>query len=70
MELQKYIGETIKQRTTELGMSRYEVERLTGISYNQLMNIEKGQSTSTRLLSTLFEKLGLEIKIKAKKNKK
>lgn len=70
MELQKYIGETIKQRTTELGMSRYEVERLTGISYNQLMNIEKGQSTSTRLLSNLFEKLGLEIKIKAKKNKK
>lgn len=70
MELQKYIGETIKQRTTELGMSRYEVERITGISYNQLMNIEKGQSTSTRLLSNLFEKLGLEIKIKAKKNKK
>lgn len=70
MELQKYIGETIKQRTTELGMSRYEVERMTGISYNQLMNIEKGQSTSTRLLSNLFEKLGLEIKIKAKKNKK
>lgn len=67
MELQEYIGERIKRRSEELGLSRYELERRTGISYNQLMNIERGQSTSTRLLSKLFEELGLEFVVKAKK---
>lgn len=67
MELQKYIGKIIKQRAEELGLSRYELERRTGISYNQLMNIERGQSTSTRLLSKLFEELGLEFVVKTKK---
>lgn len=67
MELQEYIGEVIRQRKEELGLSRYEIQRRTGITYVQLMNIEKGQSTTTRLLSKLFDELGLEIKVKAKK---
>lgn len=67
MELQEYIGEVIRQRKEELGLSRYEIQRRTGITYVQLMNIEKGQSTTTRLLSKLFNELGLEIKVKAKK---
>lgn len=66
MELQEYIGEVIRQRKEELGLSRYEIQRRTGITYVQLMNIEKGQSTTTRLLSKLFDELGLEIKVKAK----
>lgn len=66
MELQEYIGEIIRQRAEELGLSRYELERRTGISYNQLMNIERGKSTSTRLLSKLFEELGLEISVNVK----
>lgn len=66
MELQIYIGNVIRQRAEELGLSRYELERRTGISYNQLMNIERGKSTSTRLLSKLFEELGLEISVNVK----
>lgn len=66
MDLQKYIGERIKRRSEELGLSRYELERRTGISYNQLMNIERGESTSTRLLSKIFEALDLEIFINVK----
>lgn len=67
MELQEYIGNIIKQRKEELGLSRRELVRRTGISELQIINIERGQSTSTRLLSKLFEELGLEIKVKAKK---
>lgn len=67
MELQEYIGEVIRQRKEELGLSRYEIQRRTGITYVHLMNIEKGQSTTTRLLSKLFDELGLEFVVKAKK---
>lgn len=67
MELQEYIGEVIRQRKEELGLSRRELVRRTGISELQIINIERGQSTSTRLLSKLFEELGLEIEVKAKK---
>lgn len=67
MELQEYIGEVIRQRKEELGLSRRELVRRTGISELQIINIERGQSTSTRLLSKLFEELGLEFIVKAKK---
>ena len=67
MELQEYIGEVIRQRKEELGLSRRELVRRTGISELQIINIERGQSTSTRLLSKLFDALGLEIVVKAKK---
>ena len=67
MELQEYIGNIIKQRKEELGLSRRELVRRTGISELQMINIERGQSTSTRLLSKLFEELGLEFVVKAKK---
>lgn len=66
MELQTYIAEVIKQRKEELGLSRYELERRTGITYNQIMNIEKGKSTSTRLLNKLFEVLELEVSVNVK----
>ena len=66
MELQEYISETIKRRKEELGLSRYELERRTGITYTQLINIERGNSTSTRLLSKIFEALDLEFSINVK----
>lgn len=68
MELQEYIGKVIRQRKEELGLSRYELERRTGITYNQLLNIERGKSTSTRLLSKIFEALDLELSINVKTN--
>lgn len=66
MELQEYIGNIIRQRKEELGLSRYELERRTGITYNQLLNIERGKSTSTRLLSKILDALDLELSINAK----
>lgn len=69
MNLQEYIGEMIRQRKEELGLSRYELMRKTGISYNQLINIEKGESVSTRLLERLFKVLKLEIVITTKKTR-
>lgn len=69
MNLQEYIGEMIRQRKEELGLSRYELMRKTGISYNQLINIERGESVSTRLLERLFKVLKLELVITAKKTR-
>lgn len=66
MDLQKYIGETIKKRREELNISRYELERRTGITYVQLMNIENGESTTTRLLSKIFDALELVFRVKVK----
>lgn len=66
MELQTYIADVIRKRKEELGLSRYELERRTGITYNQIMNIEKGKSTSTRLLNKLFEVLELEVSVNVK----
>lgn len=66
MNLQEYIGNVVKNRKEELGISRYELERRSGISYVQLLNIERGESTTTRILSKLFDVLGLEIVIKNK----
>lgn len=66
MELQEYIGEIVKKRREELGINKIELERRTRISRMQLLNIENGKSTSTRLLSMLFKELGLEITLKIK----
>ena len=68
MNLQEYIGNVVKDRKEELGISRYELERRSGISYVQLLNIERGESTTTRILSKLFDVLGLEIVIKNKES--
>lgn len=67
MNLQEYIGEVIKKRKEELGFSRYELARRSGVTHVQLMNIERGGSTSTRLLSKIFEALDLEISVNVKK---
>lgn len=66
MNLQEYIGEAVKEKKKELGFSRYELERRSGISYNQIMNIERGESTTTRILDKLFDLLGLEVIIRDK----
>lgn len=66
MSLQEYIGEAVKEKKKELGLSRYELERRSGISYNQIMNIERGESTTTRILDKLFDLLGLEVIIRDK----
>lgn len=64
MELSEYISDAIVKRRAELGMSRYELERQTGISYNQLMNMENTGRTSLRLLDRVFKALKLKIVVK------
>lgn len=66
-DLQKYIGEIISKRKDELKVSRYELGRMSGISYVQLMNIEKGESTTTRILGKILDALDLELIIKPKR---
>lgn len=66
MGLSEYIGKIVKRKKEELGLSRYELERRSGISYNQIMNIERGESTTTRILDKLFDLLGLEVIIRDK----
>lgn len=66
MSLQEYIGEAVKEKKKELGFSRYELERRSGVSYVQILNIERGESTTTRILEKLFDVLGLEIIIRDK----
>ena len=68
MELNEYISKKIKERRVELNISRYKLMCDTGITYQQLINIEKGQSTSTRLLSKIFDVLQLEIQLKNSNN--
>ena len=64
MELSEYISDAIVKRRAELGMSRYELERQTGISYNQLMNMENTGKTSLRLLDRVLKALKLKIVVK------
>lgn len=66
MELNEYLSKIIKDRREELNISRYGLMRLTGITYQQLINIEKGQNTSTRLLAKIFNALQLEFQLKIK----
>lgn len=69
MEISEVISKEILKRKEELGLSRYEIERRTGISYNQITYIERGGSTTTRILSKLFDVLGLEILVVKKEDK-
>lgn len=66
MDIQTYIAKSIKKRREELGISRYDLERMSGITYNQLLNIERGKSTTTRLLDKIFTVLGMKFTIKTK----
>lgn len=50
----------------EMGMTRYKLAQRTGISYNRLMDIERGDSTSTRLLEEILNALDLDVKIISK----
>ena len=67
MNVQDIITEAIVARRKELCMSRYELEKRTGIAYNHLSKIEKGETSVTmRILDKLLDALGLELTIKTK----
>lgn len=66
MELNERITKAIVERREELGMSRYELAKRTGITYNRLMNIEKGDGMTIKSVDILFDALGLEFIIRNK----
>lgn len=66
MKKKNQISKTITERRRELGMSKNQLSVKTGISYSQIINIENGNSTSTRLLDKLLDALGLELNITVK----
>ncbi|WP_194975298.1 helix-turn-helix domain-containing protein [Aquiflexum lacus] len=66
--LSAHLGETIKRRRKELGITQPHLAELAGISTNTLYKLERGQSNpSLEVLNKLFEVLGMEIKLEVRK---
>ena len=62
------IGNSIKKRRKELGITQSHLSELADVSLNTLYMLERGQSNpSLEVLSKLAEVLGLEIKLEVRK---
>ncbi len=62
-----YIGETIKQRRNELGITQPHLAELAGISTNTVYKLERGKGNpSLEVLEKLSQVLGLELKLQVK----
>lgn len=62
--LSAHLGETIKKRRKELGITQPHLAELAGVSTNTLYKLERGQSNpSVEVLNKLVEVLGMEIKL-------
>ena len=61
------IGEAIKNRRKELGITQPHLAELANISTNTLYKLERGQGNpSLEVLTKLAEVLGLELKLEVK----
>ncbi|MBA3663265.1 MAG: helix-turn-helix transcriptional regulator [Bacteroidetes bacterium] len=68
--LSSIIGQTIKQRRKELGITQPDLAELASVSKNTLYKLERGQGNpSLDVLNKLAEVLGMELKLDVKKNK-
>ena len=62
------IGQTIKQRRKELGITQPDLAELAGVSKNTLYKLERGQlNPSVDILTKLAKVLGMELKLEVKK---
>jgi transcriptional regulator with XRE-family HTH domain len=62
------VGETIRDRRKELGITQPHLAELAKISTNTLYKLERGQSNpSLAVLYKLAEVLGMELKLEVKK---
>ncbi len=67
--LAKQLGETIRKRRKELGITQPHLAELATISTNTLYKLERGQSNpSLTVINKLLEVLGMELTIEVKKN--
>lgn len=61
------IGNSIKSRRKELGITQLTLSELSDVSVNTLYQLEKGKNNpSLKVLESLFEVLGLEMVIHPK----
>ncbi len=66
--LVKNIGESVKERRRELGITQPHLAELAEISVNTLYKLEKGQGNpSLEVLTKLAEVLGMELIFQVKK---
>lgn len=67
--LVNHIGEAIKNRRKELGITQPDLAELAKVSINTLYKLERGQSNpSLDVLNKLAEVLGMELKLEVKKS--
>lgn len=57
------IGERIVQQRRKLKITKQELKKRSGVSTQQLLNIENGQNTSISTLQKILDVLKLEIRI-------
>lgn len=63
-KIEQLIGAQLKARRTELGITKYRMNQLTGVHYGYLSELEAGKkSMSIGMLARLCDVLNLEIKI-------
>ena len=67
--LVKVIGESIKTRRKELGITQPHLAELANVSTNTLYKLERGQGNpSIEVLSKLADVLGMVLTLEVKKN--
>lgn len=65
--LQVAIGEQIRLRRKELGITQPHLAEIAGVSVNTLYKIERGQANPTiEVLGKLLDVLGLEVSVDVK----
>ena len=58
---EKEIGELIKSRRLELGLSQSMVGNSAGLTYQTVINIEKGCKPSLQSVTSILDVLGLKL---------
>ena len=68
--LDNRVGQAIRDRRKELGITQPHLAEVAGVSTNTLYKLEKGQGNPTLdVLTKLAEVLGMELKLEVKKVK-
>lgn len=63
---EKEIGELIKKRRLELGLSQSMVGNSAGVTYQTVINVEKGCKPTLSSILSILDALGLKIGISLK----
>lgn len=64
------VGQSIRDRRKELGITQPHLAELAGVSINTLYKLEKGNGNPTLdVLNKLAEVMGMELKLEVKKLK-